>query len=184
MKARSFKFIILVVVCIFVFYNFKTFGKILMPIQYSTQIEKYAKLNGLSSYYIAALVKTESNYNPEATSNKGATGLMQITATTGQWAAGKMKISGFTVEKLKEPEYNLNIGCWYIKNLITQFDGDVDLATAAYNGGIGNVKKWLADSNYSSDGKSLTNIPFKETEQYVKRVTIYYKIYKFLYDNW
>jgi soluble lytic murein transglycosylase len=56
-----------------------------------------------------------------------------------------------------------------------------DLVLAAYNGGIGNVQKWLKNSQYSSSGKALDKIPFKETENYVKRVNNYWKIYKNLY---
>jgi len=72
-----------------------------------------------------------------------------------------------------------------LKNEIYQYNGELnnDLVLAAYNGGIGNVQRWLKDKKYSSSGKELERIPFKETENYVRRVNNYWKIYEKLYRN-
>ena len=59
----------------------------------------------------------------------------------------------------------------------------MDLVIAAYNGGSGNVNKWLSDYSYSKDGKSLDLIPFEETSMYVKKVTKNYKMYNKIYSK-
>ena len=74
------------------------------------------------------------------------------------------------------------MGCYYLSYLINRYN-DVDVALAAYNGGMGNVDKWLANPEYSSDGKTLSSIPFPETEKYVERVNKYEKIYKWWYSK-
>lgn len=61
--------------------------------------------------------------------------------------------------------------------------GKTDLVIAAYNGGSGNVKKWLSDKEYSKDGESLYVIPFSETDKYVTKVKKNYEQYKRLYSK-
>lgn len=163
--------------------NIKTIGRYLYPLKYSDYIFLYSAKNGLDPYLVAAVIKTESDFRENVKSNKDAYGLMQITGPTGEWAAQKMKIDNFNVNMLWDPETNIKIGCWYIDNLNEEFNGDVTLMLAAYNGGRGNVQKWLSSEEHSKDGKNLHYIPFKETDMYVKRVKVNYNIYKFLYKN-
>ncbi len=106
---------------------------------------------------------------------------MQIMDSTGEWIASKLEVDNFNTNMLYEPEINIEFGCWYLNNLLKEF-GDLSLALAAYNGGSGNVTKWLNDPEYSSDGENLTYIPFKETKKYVDKVSTRYNIYKFLYE--
>jgi len=157
--------------------------KILFPLNYAELISKYSRKYNLNPYLISAVIKTESNYNPRAQSAKNAFGLMQITPATAEWAAKEMKLNNYKNENLLDPEYNINMGCWYLDNLKKEFNDNMDLVLAAYNGGRGNVEKWLADSEHSNDGVNLHYIPFKETDKYIKRVKVNYNIYKFLYKN-
>jgi soluble lytic murein transglycosylase len=108
---------------------------------------------------------------------------MQIMDSTGEWAAEKIKIKDFESSMLLKPEANIRIGCWYISKLINQYDQNVELALSAYNAGSGNVAKWLNDTDISSNGKTLDRIPFKETEDYVKKIKRYNYIYKKLYGE-
>jgi soluble lytic murein transglycosylase len=161
-------------------------GKNMFPLEYRDLVIRYAKENELDPLLVFSVIKAESNFDPKATSHRNARGLMQIIDNTGIWAAEKIGIEGFSVESLYDPEVNIRIGCWYLRSLrneIYQYNGEMnnDLVLAAYNGGIGNVQKWLKNSQYSSSGKALDKIPFKETENYVKRVNNYWKIYKNLY---
>ena len=90
--------------------------------------------------------------------------------------------SKFRKDAIFDPEINIKIGCWYLNKLYKEF-GRLDLVIAAYNGGSGNVNKWLNDDSYSKDGKSLDLIPFEETSMYVKKITKNYKMYNKLYSK-
>lgn len=157
--------------------------KIFHPYKHKEYISKYSAQYGLDPYFVAAVINVESGFNSKAKSSKGARGLMQITDETAKWAAEKMGISDFNPEDLYDPETNIAIGCWYIDNLNQEFDNETDLVLAAYNGGRGNVQKWLKDEKHSSDGKSLQYIPFKETDKYIKKVKVNFKIYNMLYGK-
>ena len=104
-------------------------------------------------------------------------GLMQIMPETGEWIAGKIGIEDFNAEMLEDPEVNIEMGVWYLDYLAERFDGETDTVIAAYNAGHGNVEKWLNDGQYSADGRTLAEIPFEETRNYVKKVNRAYEIY-------
>lgn len=157
--------------------------KYFYPLPYSEHVYKYSKEYNLDPYLVYAAIRVESNFESDAKSSKGAKGLMQITDDTGQWAANKMKIKNYNSEMLYQPQYNIMVGCWYIRNLIDQFDGNMTSALAAYNGGSGNVEKWLKNKEYSSDGEKLDKIPFGETKRYVEKIKKDYNIYKSLYER-
>lgn len=176
---RSFVIVIILVVI----FNTLRIARMFFPLYYADYIQTYSVKYSVNPYLVAAVIKAESNYRPSAVSSKNAYGLMQITSSTAEWAAKEMKLEGFSKDSLMEPEQNIMMGCWYIDNLKKEFDNNIDLVLAAYNGGRGNVQKWLADSSHSKDGKNLHYIPFKETDKYIKRVKVNYNIYKFLYSN-
>lgn len=76
---------------------------------------------------------------------------------------------------------NIRLGCYYLKKLITAYDQNLETAIAAYNGGPGNVDKWLKDQNYSKEAGKLARIPFPETARYVESVMAAYRNYHMLY---
>ncbi len=143
------------------------------PVAYSELIYKYAHENELDPYLVMAVIKVESNFVPEAHSGY-AGGLMQLTEETAQWNADEM---GITYFDYMDPETNIKLGCHYLKHLLNTYD-NTDTALAAYNGGMGNVYSWLSDSRYSDDGKTLKEIPFTETKNYVLRVNEAWLHYK------
>ncbi|MBP1744910.1 MAG: transglycosylase domain protein [Firmicutes bacterium] len=165
---------------VFAVLNINNIKQAVAPFNYSDYIMEYSQKYDLDPVMVSAVIKTESNFEADAVSSKNAYGLMQITKETAHWAAGKMGIDDFTTDMLMDPETNIMIGCWYLDNLDKEF-GSTDLVLAAYNAGRGNVQQWLDDPAHSSDGKTLTDIPFEETENYIKKVKIFYKIYEFLY---
>ncbi len=173
--------VLLVFLATFVFAMYNIARRI-YPLEYTDIIEKYSSQYDLDPYLVLAVIRVESRFIPDAVSHKNARGLMQITEKTGEWAADKLQLVDYTQEKLFDPETNIRIGCWYLNTLFHEFT-DTDLMLAAYNGGSGNVSKWLKDTDYSKDGKSLDNIPFKETEKYIIKVKDSYTIYKKLYGN-
>jgi soluble lytic murein transglycosylase len=153
------------------------------PLKHTEYIKKYSREYKIDPFFIAALIKAESNFQVKAQSHKNANGLMQITGDTGEWIATKMNIENYNEAMLYDPETNIKMGCWYINDLRNEFGNNTELILAAYNAGRGNVNNWLQNQNYSSDGKELDYIPFKETDQYIKRIETNYNIYKFLYKK-
>lgn len=153
------------------------------PLEYKQVIDKYSKENDIDPYLIASIINVESSFKKEAISPKDARGLMQIAEKTGQWGADELEIDNYKNESLYDPQINIKIGTWYLKKLEKEFDGKLDLILAAYNGGSGNVNKWLKNQEYSKDGVRLDKIPFKETENYLQRVKNNYKIYTRIYKD-
>jgi soluble lytic murein transglycosylase len=157
--------------------------KVVFPVKYKDYIINYSVKNNIDPYLVFAIIKGESDFNPDAVSSKKAKGLMQISDKTGQWGAKVLKYKDYGNNSLFDPETNISIGCWYLRTLYSEFNNDLDLVLAAYNGGSGNVNEWLKDRDLSTSGKSLDKIPFKETENYLKKVKNYHTIYKMLYEN-
>jgi len=134
------------------------------------------------------VVKKTVEYAKEEGKKAGKTFLFTLTTNgvllndeTAKWLKNKYKMD-IDAENLFDAGTNIHIGCQYLKYLSGRFNDDKDLILAAYNGGEGNVRKWLNNSLYSSDGKTLTKIPFKETANYVERVSTYYDLYKKIYS--
>lgn len=181
------KFKALIKLCIFILmiymvFNYKNIIKTIYPLNYQEHILTYSKEYNLDPNLVAAVIKAESDFDKDALSHRGAYGLMQIMPDTADWIAAQSGMKEITYDALYTPEINIKMGCWYLDNLSKEFNGDINLILAAYNGGRGNVQKWLNDEEYSKDGKNLHLIPFKETDGYVKKVNKNYKIYKRLYD--
>lgn len=152
----------------------------LFPIKYGEYIEKYSEEYGLNKYLVSGVIYAESGFNTKAHSGL-ARGLMQLTDETADWVAEKMGIR-YEYDMAEEPETNIKMGCYYLSHLIEKYE-NTETALAAYNGGMGNVSKWLADTRYSEDGKTLIKIPYPETEKYVKRVKLFTYIYSKLYKK-
>ncbi|GAB6167617.1 lytic transglycosylase domain-containing protein [Clostridium carnis] len=180
----KFRRILTVLVAIVVVYFGITFimKQYIFPYRYKEYVDKYSEEFGVDPLLVLSVMKAESNFNKEAVSNKEAKGLMQIMDKTGEWAANEIGINYFLPSMLYDAEFNIRIGCWYLKNLMNEF-GDMELVITAYNGGRGNVNKWLSDEEYSQDGEKLHYIPFKETKKYVDKVKTNYSVYKYLYGK-
>ena len=124
----------------------------------------------------------ESNFDADAESSVGACGLMQIMPKTFEWLTGDEHLGEHLNKRmLFDPETNIKYGTYYLSYLYKKFDRNTNTVLAAYNGGEGNVAKWLKDPAYSDDGKNLKDIPFKETKNYVSKVNNEIQAYKDLY---
>lgn len=152
--------------------------KAVFPFDYKTEISGGAALYSLDPYLVAAVVKTESDFDKDASSGV-AHGLMQITDATAQYISDK---TDYSYEKRREPSTNVKMGCYYLSYLIGRFS-DLDTALAAYNAGPATVDGWLADIRYSEDGKTLKEIPYRETADYLKKIKFYKRIYERLYKK-
>ena len=171
--------LLLVAVGFYVLLFPKAVHQIAYPLSYQEEITKYAKEYQLDPARVAAVIYCESSFQPEAVSPAGARGLMQIMPETGGWIAKKLnEESGYTDERLFEPELNIRYGCWYLNYLDGRYDGDLTKATAAYHAGGTRVDEWLADKQYSQDGVTLAYIPYDSTRAYVANVKSAYEHYK------
>ena len=153
---------------------------LIYPRKYSMYVDKYADEYNLDENLVYSIIKAESKFNEKAISRRGAKGLMQIADITKDWAIEELELNDDI--DIYDPETNIRIGCWYLNTLYKEF-GKTDLVIAAYNGGSGNVKKWLSDKAYSDDGENLRRIPFVETDKYLIKVNKNYEQYKKLYSE-
>ena len=173
--------IILIFILLLAIFNFGSIVRFFNPIPYHDTIAFYSKLHNVDPLLIAAIIKTESNFNSEAVSVRGARGLMQIMPETGLWAARQMDEPNLDPEDLFDPETNIKLGTWYLADLGKEFDGSTVLMLAAYNGGRGNVEDWLAGRTLINPEGSISQIPFPETRHYVRKVLLYHRLYGYLY---
>jgi soluble lytic murein transglycosylase len=149
--------------------------------EYSDYVEKYAKEYNVDKLMIYAIIKAESNFNEGAVSHKGATGLMQLMDDTAKEIADNATIDYVSGETLYDADKNIMLGTRYYAFLKKEFNNVDSLALAAYNAGIGNVKTWIENGILNADGSNIENIPYKETNMYVRNILKDYKIYKMLY---
>lgn len=145
------------------------------PVRYLDVIE--ANAGALEPSLILAVIMAESSFRPHVQSRAGAQGLMQLMPTTAEEVANRMGLKDFNPEEIWLPEVNIAMGSFYLNRLYDLF-GDIELALAAYNAGMGNVNSWLSNPDYSKDGKTLDVIPFNETYNYLHRVARNQRIYE------
>jgi soluble lytic murein transglycosylase len=152
-------------------------------LDYKPQIVAYSKNNNLNPALISAIIFTESRFNAQAQSQKGALGLMQVMPSTGKWVARQLEWERFSKQDLLNPEKNLAVGVWYLAYLNRYFNYNESLALASYNAGHRYVSKWLEERVWDGDLISSEKIPFPETKDYVVRINFYKKIYQYLYPD-
>ncbi len=154
------------------------------PQAYWESIIAYSRKYGQDPYFIAAIMREESQFNTEALSPAGARGLMQVMPSTGSQVAQMIKMRGFDGGKLFDADTAINIGTWYIGLLMKRFKGDPYFASAAYNAGPEAVSSWLAKNGNSRDRDTFVeSIPYMETRGYVKKVLRNYAEYKRIYGK-
>jgi len=146
------------------------------PVRHMDIIE--ANAGEIEPTLILAVIMAESSFRPYAQSHRGAQGLMQLMPSTAEWVAGLMGMDDFNPENIWLPEVNIALGSFYLNWLLRYYNGDLDLAIAAYNAGLGNVNRWLQDPEFSIDGVNLDVIPFNETANYVRRVAFNQQVYQ------
>ena len=148
------------------------------PVRYMDIIEAHA--GDLDPTWILAVIMAESSFRPHAESHAGAQGLMQLMPSTAEWLAQLMGMEDFEPEHVWLPEINIALGSFYLNRLVQQYNGDINIALAAYNAGTGTVNSWLRDPDVSSDGRTLDSIPFNETYNYLRRVNFNRRIYEII----
>ena len=145
--------------------------RIRYPLRYEAIVRGHAKNYDLDPALLAAVIYTESRFNPRARSDAGAIGLMQLLPDTAHGIAERTGGNAFVVDDLYVPELNVRYGAWYLRNLLNRY-GDERTALAAYHAGQGNVDRWRAAG---------VGIQFPETRSYVASVEHAKEIYRHAY---
>ncbi len=127
---------------------------------------------------VLAVMRQESQYKSWALSNAGAVGLMQVLPVTGALVARDIGRVRYSPRELLEPSSNIDFGAWYLRSLLTRFNGCSPMAVAAYNAGPQAVSSWYAaqDDDIPVDD-FVEMIPIDETRTYVRRVLGFYSLY-------
>jgi len=175
---KIFKIVLGICLIGIMFIGFYIFINIKKALRYYPIIEKYSIQYKVDPLLTVAVIKVESNFNPNAKSKKGAIGLMQIMPLTAKELSEKyLNLKDFSEEKLYNPEYNIMLGVFYIKILSDMFNNNINLVLASYNAGLGNVQKWHQENpiiEYDS-----YEMPFKETKNYVSKIDKIYTTLKY-----
>lgn len=171
---------ILIIICLILIYmiSIEFLKKFIYPDTYIDIVKEESIKNDIDPYLVLAIIKTESGFDSMAISKKQAKGLMQIMDSTAN------DINSEVSEKnIYNVNTNIKLGCEYLNYLIKTYDGNYYLAVCAYNAGLGNVNEWVKEGVVSENlaDSNDTNIPFKETNIYLKKVIGSYNMYKFLY---
>lgn len=157
--------------------------KKIYPTKYSEYVCKYSEEYKVDPLLIYAIIKAESNFNPNVVSSSNAIGLMQLMDSTAEELATKLNVTFMKKSSLYNPELNIQLGTKYFATLLEEYNQNKLLALTAYNAGKGNVKKWIEQGTIQADGSDIENIPFKETNNYVRKIVRDYRIYQELYDK-
>ncbi len=156
------------------------YWEFLYPLGYWGLVKEQSALHALDPYLVVALIREESAFGERVVSPAGAVGLMQLLPKT---AHQLLKASGGSRDPadLDSPAANIGLGTRYLAKTLEEFKGNWAMALAAYNAGPHQVRRWLELWGYRTDDEFIEEIPFSETQQYVKRVLGSYYRYKAQY---
>ena len=156
--------------------------KVMYPVDYWTTIRQQAASKRLDPYLVASLILQESSFSPVARSSANAVGLMQLIASTGRHYARSLRLRRFSPVMLTRPDTNLRLGLAYLSDLTKRF-GSEHFALAGYNAGEHRVAQWIAERPGLSREEFIDDIPFPETQNYVKRILSAAEEYRRLYGD-
>ena len=160
----------------------RAFWEIIYPLGWRSEVADAAQRAGLDPYLVAAVVREESSYYPRAVSRAGARGLMQLMPATARPMADLRGLAFEGGSLLDDPRANLDIGASFLGGLVKEF-GDPRVALAAYNAGPRRAREWLKARRTSDMEAWVEQIPYDETRQYVKRVTLSWEEYRRIYGS-
>ncbi len=158
----------------------RSYWEALFPKAYWPDLKQFSSANALDPYLVASLIRQESEFNPNAVSNKNALGLMQLLPRVGKGVAKQEKLKHFNDQQLFTPAINLQLGTRYFRSMVDQFGG-FEYALAAYNAGDDRVRDWQAAGKYRDIQEFVESIPFTETREYVQAIMRNANVYRQLY---
>ncbi|HYU15607.1 MAG TPA: transglycosylase SLT domain-containing protein, partial [Candidatus Acidoferrum sp.] len=153
-----------------------------LPLAYREWVEKYRSLGGNPDYYLYAVMRKESGFNPHDHSYADAIGLLQMIPPTTRRVAPEVGLE-YTDDLLFEPELNIKTGSWYIGRLLHKFDMQVPLGAGAFNGGPGPVMRWLEKYGERPMDELVELVAYTQTREYMKKVTEIYARYLYFHRH-
>ena len=154
-----------------------------LPEEYAGPILSYARSAGVPPSLVAGIIRQESAFDPRATSPTGARGLMQLMPPTARELAARIGVA-YQPGKLFNPDLSVQLGTIYVKELLTDFDGNLELALAGYNGGPNRIRRLWQESGPSARmDVFLETLSLDESRNYVKRILVLADSYRQLYPS-
>jgi len=155
--------------------------RLIYPVYFADLVITEAAKRGFDPLLFLCLIRQESMFEHYAFSSAQARGLTQVMPATGRYIAESLGRANFQNQDLYKPYVSIEFGAWYLASQLRYFDNDILLALAAYNAGPGNVDSWLSDDTKYDIDLFVEDIPFLQTETYVKKLYQYYEVYKAIY---
>lgn len=150
--------------------------------RFAPLIKAYSHAYDLDPLLIKAVIKKESNFNPQAKGKKGEIGLMQITPTVGREFAQEKDLESFKVADLWEPALNIHVGCWYLAKGMARYESftrSVPFALSFYNAGGSNTDRWLDMTSSRGNAREfMRTITYPGTRDYVRSILRRWRLYK------
>ncbi|MFL6463589.1 MAG: transglycosylase SLT domain-containing protein [Bryobacteraceae bacterium] len=157
------------------------FWQLAFPMPYRSLIDQHSQEQSLDRFFVAALIRQESEFNPVVISHANAYGLMQVLPATGRMLAKRSGVRRFSASQLLTADRNIQLGTLYVRNLMNSFGGQEEYVLASYNAGPGRAKLWQTWGPYREQPEFIETIPFHETRQYVQVVLRNADTYRRLY---
>lgn len=170
--------------------------KLSVPVEYDRFVRDYSTKNNLEVNLVRSLIKQESSFRLKARSGSNAMGLMQLVPITTKDSAKYLRLNTKNiVSRVYEPELNVRLGTSYLRRLVRAFKGHIPLSLAAYNAGIGNIRRWMKhrsvdldplqskNSSLPEDEVWIDELPWSETSFYVKAIMRNLVLYRFMYKG-
>ena len=154
----------------------KSYLKFLYPREFLDLVQRVDP--ELDPFLVLSLIRQESVFNPLAVSSAQAFGLMQL-----QYPTARLFQHSLHLRQLYQPEVNVQIGTAYLKKLIQDYDGSIELALVAYNAGPARTRKWVKRYPTRNRLLFLDLLPVKETREYVASILRNYRLYQNLYPE-
>jgi soluble lytic murein transglycosylase len=156
--------------------------KIIFPLDYWPLLKGHAQAQGLDPFIVVALAAQESTFDPKIRSSASAIGLMQIIPPTGKRLAQRVGMRNFSARSLENPEISARLGTRYFGDMVKEFGG-YHYALAGYNAGEHRVRRWNQEAPGLPQDEWIDNIPYPETQNYVKRILGTAEDYRRLYGK-
>ena len=150
------------------------------PTEYEEYVVKYSKEYNVDPTFVYSVIKVESNFNPDATSNVGARGLMQLMEDAFDWLKFRLNDTrDLTFDDMYDPELNIQYGTYYLSYLMDKYDNSIELSAAAYHCGMNLVDSWIEDGTVNPENFNVEDIPDEndQTSHYINKITKAYSGY-------